>query len=343
MAHLDRILDINNFRLHATKAIVGGVTSYMNMTLEKYVMEWLFKRAKQMAVNWYFVAAARGGLSSTFHFLIDMEDIPLSGDVEDLAEDIAYKCDLDDISPDEMEDWIRGRFSKISERSINTNTLTRRILNKKQVEKMRSMYRGFNPELSITVLDYVYGCLGAVNMSISVPPPLIECLRKGSREVMELFGSPFNVTCERYCSPFLLEKDFGSEGSFFNYTLEPETIYIFNPPFDTTFMNEASKRLISELERLKGEDVTVIAVIPVWDADTQEENGMKSYGMDFSFANTLLSCSYLHEKKVLDRKDHKFYNFFTNDYDREIQGPFHLLLFHTGCTIPTIESIVSKW
>jgi len=130
-----------------------------------------------------------------------------------------------------------------------------------QYDRLKRLYWGpsakFHERLAILLLRY--GHLGGMNNHLSVPPRVYKTL--GVR--VELFGSPFNTCTSQYCSPFgEIESHFGSAGSFFNYTLQSNTVYSANPPFDAVIIKKMAAKLTRELNRT--ENVTVYISIPFW-------------------------------------------------------------------------------
>jgi Phosphorylated CTD interacting factor 1 WW domain len=116
----------------------------------------------------------------------------------------------------------------------------------------------FDEYLCIILVRYKF--LGGLNNHLSVPPSVYKFMNIDC----ELFGSPLNTICKKYCSPFPdYEKYFGSMGSFFNYKLESNLIYGVNPPFDAKIITKMVKKIETELAVVK--NVTLYVIIPKWE------------------------------------------------------------------------------
>lgn len=175
-----------------------------------------------------------------------------------------------------------------------------------------------------------YNLLGGINNNLSVPDIVDATIfntadlqvAKHRLDYMELFGSPLNTRTDKYCSPFIDEKEiFGSMGSFFNYDLTPG-VYMANPPFDNNLMLKMAERLVAQLKNSKGA-IYIIITLPVWDPETQEKLKVKNYKTPFPAFDLLSKSEYLLAHEVLTR-DYKYYNYFTESYSHVT--PSHLLL-----------------
>lgn len=115
------------------------------------------------------------------------------------------------------------------------------------------------PTHQIIILLLRYKFLGGINNHLSLPPKLIERLQI----TCELFGTPFNTTTSYYCSPFpKYEKPLGSLGSFFDYQLTSNQIYLANPPFDQKIIQLLTDKLLESLPFLQ--QTTIYLTIPNW-------------------------------------------------------------------------------
>jgi len=150
----------------------------------------------------------------------------------------------------------------------------------------------------------IYKFIGMNNIHLGIP-------KIANDKSIELFGSPLNTFSDRYCSLFEFEKPFGSLGNFFEYKLEPNQLYLCNPPFEEETMNQMADRLISQLET--GVDCTIFVTMPVWDSESQKKIGAKDYGMKFEAFEKLIKCKYLVKHKILDR-NYKYYNFYLDKH-----------------------------
>lgn len=147
------------------------------------------------------------------------------------------------------------------------------------VECSNSMYRKLekfydgkfkNKDMLFFCILYRYSILGADNQQLSVNVDLKRELTTNFSVNYELFGSCFNRTYKTYNSIYYdVEKYFGSAGNFFNNTYI-EGLYMANPPFDETIMENMSLKLIECLEKTS-KPLGFIIFIPIWDFDTMKK------------------------------------------------------------------------
>lgn len=177
----------------------------------------------------------------------------------------------------------------------------------KQYKSMKARYVGDadNMNLEITKVVYLYKTILGTNIGMAVPP----CLHDLGI-TFELFGSPLNTKGD-YCSPFIsLEANFGSNGSFFNYQLSEKHVYLAAPPYDEDLMEQMALRL--EQAYSQNPKLTFVVVIPVWDSESQKENGYQDYGMNFACFTILKNiCS---KRVVLPKHQGLFYDYYTDSY-----------------------------
>lgn len=165
----------------------------------------------------------------------------------------------------------------------------------------------FDNYMSLLILRY--SVLGTENQHLSFPPQLVLKFNIN----VELFGSPFNTTSNNFCSPFFdIEKYFGSVGNFFDYELKSDKNYTFNPPYIEEFMNEATKKLLHQLDCIK--NYFIIVNIPVWDSESQKKYKFKDNNLKFEAYSLLKNSSHFHSETICYKEIHKYYNYFTNSF-----------------------------
>lgn len=157
----------------------------------------------------------------------------------------------------------------------------------------------------------IYKFIGMNNIHLGIPKIADDKIGNRFSEIIELFGSPLNTFSNHYCSLFEFEKPFGSLGNFFEYKLEPNRLYLCNPPFEEETMNQMADRLISQLDT--GVNCVLFITMPVWDSESQKKIGAKDYGMKFEAFEKLKSCKYLVKHKILNR-NYKYYNFYLDKH-----------------------------
>ena len=174
-----------------------------------------------------------------------------------------------------------------------------------QLKHLQDIYTGNSDEFYklLNQLISIYNFIGIDNTQLSIPP-----IFRG----VELFGSPLNTRNKEYCSPFEIEKNFGSLGSFWDYKLHKDGIYLCNPPFDETFINKMVNRLIENISTTKYK-VLIIITIPIWDSISQQNLGVCDYGLDFDGFNKLLNSTYFKEHKILDKYKFPYWNYYTEE------------------------------
>lgn len=198
-----------------------------------------------------------------------------------------------------------------------------------QYGRLRDLYKGPPGFLdrNIMILLLRYGFMGTKNNHLSVPPSLI------GPGMVELFGSPLNTCCEKYCSPFDVDKRFGSLGSFFDYEFCSGT-YLANPPFIEDVMIEMSQRILWALRDV--ENVTVYITIPVWD----EEAVVR--GLTYVAWDLLKDSPYLKEHKFLDQFSYPFFDYYNNKYI-PVSDVHFIALSNRDDYKPMVSQIAEKW
>lgn len=182
---------------------------------------------------------------------------------------------------------------------------TKKILNKSQISRLRSLYHtanktfiGFSRHFKYLLNLYEFIEIDStVNLSI---PPIFSGV--------ELFGSCVNTHNKEFCSLFELEKRFTSLGSFWDYKFHREGFYLCNPPFDEQVIKKMALKLIDELTTSKF-DVIVVITIPVWDSFSQNYMNIKNFNMEFEGYNYLINNSFIKEKLILDKNMYPYWDY----------------------------------
>nr|QBK92298.1 MAG: phosphorylated CTD interacting factor 1 WW domain protein [Pithovirus LCPAC304] len=199
-----------------------------------------------------------------------------------------------------------------------------------QYGRLRDLYRGPPGYLNecIMIMQLRYGFIGTKNNHLSVPPSLIR------PTTIELFGSPLNTCCDRYCSPFSIDKRFGSMGSFFDYTFQSGT-YLANPPFIEDVMTEMSQKLVTALDTVT--NVTIYVILPMWDEEAVAR------GLTYDAWNLLKDSDYLKDHHILGQFAYPFYDYYDNKYIPV--SDVHLILLSNVETVDTglMEDLMERW
>lgn len=174
-----------------------------------------------------------------------------------------------------------------------------------QKNRLLKLYCGSETDLTYDIeqLLTLYDILGINNLQLSIPP-----IYNG----IELFGSPLNTHNDTYCSPFTIEKKFGSLGCFWEYSPHKEGIYLCNPPFDEQFIEKMSIKLVQDLKKTQ-HDIIVIVTIPMWDSTSQKTVGIHDYGMNFIGLEKLKESDFIREHVLLNKNCFKYWNYYTNE------------------------------
>lgn len=204
-------------------------------------------------------------------------------------------------------------------------------LTSKQLVRLKSLYTGKVFEQDVAQLIEIYKFLGINNMHLSVPPIF---------EGIECFGSPINTHNEEYCSPFQIEKHFGSQGSFFEYKFPKSGLYLCNPPFDEELIRQMSKYILKHLDQSHHE-LTFLITIPVWDSESQKQVGIRDFGMSFEGFTLLQESKYCQEHEILDKDDYPYYNYYQDKYSPASWT--HLLILANYDTPYKLNDFKKKW
>lgn len=207
-----------------------------------------------------------------------------------------------------------------------------------QWKALRDAYRGpmesFDDYVCLIVARYVV--CGSTRNHCSMPPNVI----KFSRAHLELFGSPLNACLRQYCSPFPdIEMLFGSTGSFFDFALTTGT-YFMNPPFDEDLIAHAMKKIVTALQ--SSHEITVIAIIPVWDVVSQEQlNGRVHINRSYEALDIAKTSGYLRSRAICNHKQHQFYDYFLDAFVPVADS--HLLILSNTDYHLTAFELAKKW
>jgi hypothetical protein len=175
----------------------------------------------------------------------------------------------------------------------------------KQFGRLQDTYTGDNKYFYQTIdkLISIYELIGINNVHLSIPP-----IFKG----IELFGSPLNTHNKEYCSPFKIERQFGSMGSFWDYKFHRNGIYLCNPPFDERFINKMTHKLLADISDTDYK-VLIIITIPLWDSNSQQTNDVQNYGLELEGLTMLLKSPYLTDHKILNKEEFPYWNYYTEE------------------------------
>jgi len=215
---------------------------------------------------------------------------------------------------DSFEEFPVGEFEAIRNRAkrndVSLSKFTKKEpfvsdIQKKRLIDMYASGNDFARDMSRLLSRYYY--LGGLNNSLSIP---IHVLMQYQSH--ELFGTPFNTCSKTFCSPFRDEALFGSSGSFFDfrdYDRCPTSsiVYFANPPFDDTFCNHMSDKLLVDLEEGL---FSLIVIIPVWDNKQQQKHKLKDFGLPFLSYQKLVKSPFFIREEFLDKDIYPFFNYF---------------------------------
>lgn len=301
------------------KMSIDRLLNYKSALLN-YVDKELRLNVNDIFVKWIFLANMNHKLDDD---LVPFDDYNIIVD-----DDIKYLCEK-----------YKRRYKKIEffGKMINDNIKFNKInhvITKIQSNRLNDLCKD---KSMIQYLLDVYFTLGGLNNLASFP---LNWLSPIKIKLVELFGSPIN-TQYNYCSAFDFEKNyFNSLGSFFDYDLEVDKIYIANPPFDESLMKQMSERLINQLD--KTPNIEIIIIIPVWNPYDQNKLKIHNYGKPFEAYDLLIKSNYVYDKQILLKYDYKFYNYTLDKYVPLSNS--HLILF-TNKKKPLLDlkTISTEW
>jgi hypothetical protein len=200
-----------------------------------------------------------------------------------------------------------------------------------QLERLTQLHKNDeNLESDIAKIVSLYDFVGMNNIHLSVPPIF---------EGVEMFGTPLNTHNKEFCSPFEIDKKFGSLGSVWDYKFHKDGIYLCDPPYDAPLIERIAKKLNKDLDETKFK-VAVLIVIPVWDSKTQKELGIKDYGLDFAGFEIMLKSKYYNKNVVLDQEKYKYWSYYE---EKKIPACWtHYILLTKNMDLD-INTYVKKW
>ena len=277
---------------------------------------------KKAFTRWIFIVIMNG--MNPFSDLIIWSDLIVKSDIE-----YFFKTRPDIVRKEFDWNWLNDSLRKIHNispdvvplQTVNVvthdNHIYLTVIDKPYIISLKQYKlasRRFNLHQNqfigyLTILVARYVSIGTTNNHCSVPPHVVEFCNIHT----ELFGSPLNTSIPQYCSPFLdIEKHFGSLGSFFDYEMCSGT-YLLNPPYDEVIINKAIGKILREMDTDK--EITVITVLPIWDPESKlEVAGMVIRDEEFPIIETIKSSRYTRSHELLRYNEHKFYNFYVDDY-----------------------------
>jgi hypothetical protein len=226
-------------------------------------------------------------------------------DLEYANKKLGTRFDIDHILGRSGE--LHRKYSRKCKSTVNGISSTRedvsKLVTKKQFDRITELYTGDNLAEDRATLIELYKFVGMNTIHLSMPP-----IYSG----IELFGSPLN-THNPYCSPFDIEKKFGSLGSFWDYKFHKSTLYLCNPPYDESIMSKMATKLDKELDDTD-KHVIVVITMPVWDSTSQKELGIKDYGMPFEAFDILINSKHFKDRALLDKFKYKYYDYYGDKY-----------------------------
>lgn len=192
-----------------------------------------------------------------------------------------------------------------------------------QINRLMKIYKYYIFSHDVVNLLLIYSSISSINNHLSIPPRLLGMFKID----VELFGSPLNTTLDKFCSPFWdIEKNFGSQGSFFEFKLSSGCNYTFNPPYVDMLMFEASKRLEDQLKTIK--DYFVMGVLPAWET--------KFRGLE-----VLQRIPTFKGYEKLDDKQYPYYDYYSGTYVPASET--FLIIITDREQAPTLEDIKREW
>jgi hypothetical protein len=210
---------------------------------------------------------------------------------------------------------------------LKTNAGLYRLLpiSNTQYKHLTKIYSGpknkFDEYICIILARYKF--LGGMNNHLSIPPSVYKHLDIS----FELFGTPLNTMTKTYCSPFPeYETYFGSIGSFFNYTLEKNTIYGANPPFNAKLIERMVQKIETELPNIQ--NTTIYVAIPKWQND-------------FASDTLLQNSKYIIDDCSLDKDKFPYYHYYKQLYVSAVDSRIFVLANESNAK--TCEDIMKMW
>jgi hypothetical protein len=258
-------------------------------TLKSRVIDLLVKNrlrerdVEGMFIKWYFNCNKKDYYPVDFNI---SDDLKYYHDVK------GYRINIEDLQRkvNKIVEEVRDmKAEKKEEKEAKS------FFSSKQLKMLSDRYEGEKDkkEATISFLSRLYSFLGGTNNHLSVPPSLI------GEGWVEMFGSPIN-TKGKYCSPFEIEKDFGSLGSFFDYFVIPG-FHLVNPPYDVSIIEKAVSKLIKELDGV--DDTTPLSFLVV----------LPNWG-DMNCIKVMKESKYLKKHTLLKRDKCRFYDYYNDKF-----------------------------
>lgn len=291
--------------------------------LNKYAFKKNFQRFNDLFIIWY--------IDSDKHKYIPNKSIV---NVKDLEYFIKQKMGFTKDLPDIIKE-LNGAYDRFI---INVKDAVREypfipgIMSQKQEERLKKFYIGDDYERDRNILTNVYALIKESNHHLSVP---------NIESYFELFGTPLNVFNSNYCSPFKIDRKFGSFGSFFEYEFTSNvSLHMANPPFYEPIMNRMSNRLLEILTK-SNKQLSIIVILPIWDPESQKKYGLQQYHQPFPAFDQLINSSFLKQRNVVFKNKCKYYNHYTDKYVPA--SDTHVLLLANYQTSFDINEFIKKW
>lgn len=262
-----------------------------------------------MFMKWY--------LNSINNNYVPIDKLNIKSDLEYQNKKYGFRMPIDNIMAD-----VNRQVIVLNENVKNASDtyVYKPILSSLQLELLRKKYTGpvSDYEKHRNFLTELYSFMGGLNNHMSVPPMLIP------DNCTELFGTPVN-TKSKFCSPFVIEKEFfSSNGSFFDYEIS-SGLYLANPPFDEDIMKRMALRLTEQLT--KPTQVDIIIVIPKW-------NNMVGYDI-------LSKSKYCIGDKIVSKNNGVFFNYYEKTFAAVVDCYcLHLTNYQTKFSL---DDFIYKW
>jgi len=268
--------------------------------------------------------------------LIGIEDIKFGNHKKNLKFNVAYLIKEGNL--------LHKKFKYICH-NVKTEIYNfdyKKYIKKKQEDNLKRLYELYNGQIDIKYpyyrnkLIFLYKFIGMNTMHLSMPP-----IFKG----IELFGSPLNTHNDSYCSPFDLEKNFNSLGSFWKYKFHKDGLYLCNPPFDENIILNMCKTLIQNLDDTEFQ-IVIMITIPVLDSKSQKKLNIKDFGLSFPGYDCIIESKYFKDQEILDKDIYPYYNYYTDSLAPASYT--HLILLSniedkTYKDIMDIQTFKKKW
>ena len=147
---------------------------------------------------------------------------------------------------------------------------------------------------------------------MALPEQVFSYLKENYHLQHECFASPLNAcSCiGSYCSRFLdTDEVFGSEGSFFHYSVE-EGCYESNPPFVEECMIRNIRHINEMLEKAEENKkaLTFFIIVPKWDDEDCNSYNLTIYGKEDRVNDDDEKSPFFVKKIVVNKNNHFYRN-----------------------------------